>query len=84
LRRLAPPLCFDTLHADLGETPVRSVCLALVTSFACLSSTGQSPRITGDVVPGAEWQQVAPESVGYSSAMLEALRAWVKTQQTTS
>ena len=63
---------------------MRSACLALVTSFACLSSTGQSPRITGDVVPGAEWQQVAPESVGYSSAMLEALRAWVKTQQTTA
>lgn len=43
-----------------------------------------TPRITGDVVPSAEWQQVAPESVGYSSAMLEALRAWVKTQDTTS
>jgi hypothetical protein len=30
----------------------------------------------GDIdVAGAEWQTVAPESVGYSSAELEALRA---------
>jgi CubicO group peptidase (beta-lactamase class C family) len=47
-------------------------------------SLAQTPRVTGDIVPGAEWQTISPESVGYSSAMLEALRAWVKTQQTTS
>lgn len=41
-------------------------------------------RITGDVVPAAEWQSVAPESVGYSTPKLEALRAWVKTQDTGS
>lgn len=36
-------------------------------------------------VPGADWERVAkPESVGYSSAKLEALRGWLKTQQTTS
>jgi CubicO group peptidase (beta-lactamase class C family) len=44
----------------------------------------QTPRITDNVVPGAEWQQASPESVGYSSAMLEALLGWVKTQDTTS
>jgi len=46
---------------------------------------GQSvPLITGDVVPGAEWQQVKPEAVGYSSAKLEALRGWVRTQDTSA
>lgn len=41
-------------------------------------------RITGDVVPGSEWEQTSPESVGYSTPKLEAMRAWVKTQDTTS
>jgi CubicO group peptidase (beta-lactamase class C family) len=37
------------------------------------------------VFPGAEWERVAkPESIGYSSAKLEALRVWLKTQPTTS
>jgi len=46
---------------------------------------GQSvPLITGDVVPGAQWQQVKPEAVGYSSAKLEALRGWVRTQDTSA
>jgi CubicO group peptidase (beta-lactamase class C family) len=50
---------------------------------------GQDPaqkvaRIAGEVVPAAAWEQTSPESVGYSSAKLEALRAWVKTQDTSS
>jgi CubicO group peptidase (beta-lactamase class C family) len=57
--------------------------------LSALPSDGQTasqpvPRIVGDVVPGTEWQQVAPESVGYSSAKLEALRGWLKTQDTSS
>jgi CubicO group peptidase (beta-lactamase class C family) len=35
-------------------------------------------------VPAAEWERVKPESAGYSSAKLEALRGWLKTQQTTA
>ena len=46
--------------------------------------TAQAQRVHGDVQPGGEWQTVAPESVGFSSAKLEALRAWLKTQDTTS
>lgn len=47
--------------------------------------TAQHPaRISGDVYPGAQWEHVQPEAVGYSSAKLEALRAWVKTQDTGS
>jgi hypothetical protein len=58
-----------------------------IVSLTSLSHAAQTPlakRITDSVVPGAEWQTVAPESVGYSSAKLEALRAWVKTQDTGS
>src|SRR6267378_2780913 len=35
-------------------------------------------------VPGAAWDHAKPESLGYSSARLEALRGWLKTQQTTA
>jgi CubicO group peptidase (beta-lactamase class C family) len=33
-------------------------------------------------VPGSHWVRVKPESVGYHGARLEALRAWLRTQQT--
>jgi CubicO group peptidase (beta-lactamase class C family) len=36
----------------------------------------------GYVVPGAEWVHATPESEGFSSARLEALRAFLKTHQT--
>src|SRR5581483_6864485 len=63
--------------------------LVLLIAGAPLCVRGQQPpqqpaRITGDVYPGSDWQQVQPEAVGYSSKKLEALRAWVKTQDTTS
>ena len=47
---------------------------------------GQEPPkvVSGDVVPAAERQQAKPESVGFSSAKFEALRAWLKTQATTA
>jgi hypothetical protein len=38
----------------------------------------------GYVVPGLNWEHVTPESVGYSSARLEVLHAWLKTLPTTS
>jgi CubicO group peptidase (beta-lactamase class C family) len=59
--------------------------LILLFGFTALPLNCQAtPKIVGDVVPGAEWQSTSPESVGYSSAMLEALRGWVKTQDTGS
>jgi CubicO group peptidase (beta-lactamase class C family) len=33
-------------------------------------------------VPGVEWEHAKPESMHYSSARLEAVRGWLKTQQT--
>ena len=56
----------------------------LSAAIASAQSAEPSEKITGEVVPGAEWQQVKPEAVGYSSSKLEALRAWVKTQDTGS
>jgi hypothetical protein len=56
--------------------------IVFVSVLATSVSQAQTPapaKIIGDVVPAAEWQQVAPESVGYSCAKLEALLAWVKT-----
>jgi|ERR1017187_7134573 hypothetical protein len=35
-------------------------------------------------VPGVDWERAKPESMGYSSARFEALRGWLKTQQTTA
>jgi CubicO group peptidase (beta-lactamase class C family) len=62
-----------------------ALAIILLCNFAALSLCGQtSSRIAGDVVPGTEWQQASPESVGYSTAKLEALRGWVKTQDTGS
>src|SRR6185369_6075927 len=37
------------------------------------------------VFPHADWEHVAgPEAAGFSSAKLEVLRAWMKTQHTTA
>jgi hypothetical protein len=62
------------------------VVVTVLAGFAALAFGLAAPqgRITGDVVPGANWETVSPESVGYSSAKLEALRGWVKTQDTGS
>lgn len=35
------------------------------------------------VVPGVEWQRVAPSEAGFSEPRLDALRAWLRTQRTT-
>jgi len=62
------------------------VAVVVLAGLAVLASGQTAPRtrIIGDVVPGANWETAAPESVGYSSAKLEALRGWVKTQDTGS
>ena len=52
---------------------------------ACCSANGYSGETDKPVFPGADWERVAkPESIGYSSVKLEALRGWLKTQQTTA
>src|SRR5215471_8683581 len=54
-----------------------------VVLIACWSASGYSGENDKPVFPGADWERVArPEAIGYSSAKLEALRGWLKTQQT--
>jgi len=71
----------------LRRVSLQIISLTLLVSAvfpASPQTAAASPKITDDVVPGTDWQQAVPESLGYSSAKLEALRAWVKTQQTGS
>ncbi len=67
------------LLAGLGKTLP-----AVAPAAFAQSATPAVKQITDFVVPGAEWQTATPESLGYSSAKLEAVRAWVKTQATGS
>ena len=60
--------------------------LAILAAACWLASGAAAYSAEKDepVFPGADWERVAkPESIGYSSAKLEALRGWLKTQQTT-
>jgi len=59
--------------------------LVLLFTFPSIAQTSTpTNRITGDVVPGAAWDQVSPEAVGYSTPKLDVLRSWLKTQDTGS
>ena len=64
-----------------------SLVLALwLTQATSLAAHGQISFVTTEsgVVPGKEWQTERSESVGYSTSRLEAVRGWVKTDDTTS
>jgi CubicO group peptidase (beta-lactamase class C family) len=61
--------------------PLLVVCLL---QAALASAQVSPPESKSDIVPGAEWQIVNPESVGFSSARLDGLRGWVKTDDTSS
>lgn len=61
-----------------------SLAVALLLALSAVPLQSQTPLVSGDVVPDREWQTATPESVGYSSAMLEVMRGWLKTQATTS
>ena len=64
------------------KSTVAQVCLAILfASSAALPAFAQAPD---DTSPGAEWEKIAPESTGYSSARFDALTAWLKTGFTTS
>lgn len=60
-----------------------------VAALVCLLSIGgaafQSPSQTAAVFPGKDWQRIEkPESIGYSSARLAALRSWLQSLDTTA
>ncbi len=58
-------------------TPTTALLLFLA---CCLIRANAGPQN----VPGADWQRAKPEDVGYSTARLEALRAWLTNQTTTA
>jgi CubicO group peptidase (beta-lactamase class C family) len=65
-------------------TTISRLSLLLVTCFCASQSKGYAEEHK-PAFPGADWERIGkPESIGYSSAKLEALRAWLKTQDTTS
>jgi CubicO group peptidase (beta-lactamase class C family) len=60
------------------------LCLLAVTCF-CFKTEPARAQAPPKFWPGADWERVdKPESFGYSSLKLEALRTWLKTQRTTA
>ncbi len=65
----------------------RFVALVIALSLCVsVSFSAQAPRADASgVFPGRDWERIErPESVGYSSARLKALRAWVESLDTTA
>ena len=62
----------------------------LLLALFCLQPVGgqapaPAPAVNALVFPGQDWDRIAkPESIGYSSARLEALRGWLGSLDTTS
>jgi len=58
---------------------------ALLGGYAAHGAAAQTaPAAAAPDYPGKDWQMVSPESEGYSSKKLEALRAWLAAGPTTS
>ena len=60
----------------------RLLLLALAVALSLPAVAAQAPPSPN--APHPDWQTVSPESVGFSSARLEVLRAWLATGPTTS
>src|SRR5690349_9128599 len=60
----------------------RHVLTVIVCAVALI--LGLQAEDAGLTFPGTEWEKGRPETLGYSPAKLEALRAWLKTQKTTA
>lgn len=56
----------------------------LLTGCCCGLAVATWAQDLKPTFPAAEWERVKPETVGYSSPKLDALRAWLKTQHTTA
>jgi CubicO group peptidase (beta-lactamase class C family) len=80
-----------SIRSALGRHPLpvaTAIAAALAVALGLQPLAGQSPAAApaqNRVVPGADWVRVqSPESVGYSSARLQAVRAFVQSLDTTS
>src|SRR5215471_15820113 len=80
-------LCQDSAHRCYDRLVIRGAsfvgCL-LWTAFSFSTGTMLRAEDSKLAFPGKEWEKVKPEGEDYSSAKLDALRAWLKTQQTTA
>src|SRR5262245_20361544 len=64
--------------------PAASMIVLIISSFSVQTTHSQSPE-KAIVFPGKEWTRIdKPESVGFSSARLQALRSWVQSLDTTA
>lgn len=63
---------------------VSLVVLALIAGTLHVGAAGPESPQPGPAFPGRDWERIEkPESVGYSSARLQALRAWLQSIDTT-
>lgn len=64
---------------------MRIVRILLIVSTTAFLSFGQNATsLARDTVPSADWEQFKPEAIGFSTPKLEALRGWLRTQDTES
>jgi len=72
-----------------SRRPLVALASAVLVAFLLVPVSSQAPPVPSRqeafVFPGADWERIAkPESVGYSSARLEGLRAWLSSLDTTA
>jgi CubicO group peptidase (beta-lactamase class C family) len=61
------------------------ILLGLIPAIGPWAGLQTAPQTAAEVFPGKNWERVEkPESVGFSSARLGALRAWLETLDTTA
>ncbi|HEX8817594.1 MAG TPA: serine hydrolase [Terriglobales bacterium] len=72
-------------HLRLARKTSGCLCACTSLLFLCgLTPVLATAQTAAPAYPGAEWERTAPESEGFSSARLEALRTWLKTEHTTA
>lgn len=60
------------------------IAVALIAGSSTAGAKGSQPAQGGAAFPGRDWERIEkPESIGYSSARLQALRAWLQSIDTT-
>ena len=69
------------LQPRVRRSPKRSRSFLLIVAGLVVATAHAQPP---SIVPGAEWESVAPESAGYSAERFAALRTWLGTVDTTA
>jgi CubicO group peptidase (beta-lactamase class C family) len=69
-------------HRRRAPATLAAAIVALAAMMPAMAAQSPPAETDDTRVPGAAWESVKPESVAYSSARLEILRAWLKTLDT--